>query len=121
MKKISKKKSSYINFIEKFNYKLFIVVFYCFIWLLFIDYVKCEPSLRQEQDLLILEALSKRPPGGSTALESNYETNSIMVMLERSKNFTGVYRFFIKNLNLIKLFIHFFIYFIIKIVFFLLF
>lgn len=59
-----------------------LLVTLCFCVCLEIRTVCAEPSAQQEQELLLLEALSKRQSGNA-----NYvSTNSLMEMLGRSKN-----------------------------------
>jgi hypothetical protein len=53
-------------------------------------HIQCGPSAQQEQELLLLDALSRKQPltsnlnAISTSNNNNYETNTIMDMLGRS-------------------------------------
>ncbi len=52
-------------------------------------HIQCGPSAQQEQELLLLDALSRKQPFSSnlnsiSSVNSNYETNTLMDMLGRS-------------------------------------
>lgn len=55
-------------------------------------HIQCGPSAQQEQELLLLDALSRKQPFSSnlnaiSTSNNNYETNTIMDMLGRSMLF----------------------------------